>query len=190
LHFNKCNVTCVDPTYTIGGTITGIAGFGNVILRDPNAASSDQYITLSADGAFTFPGTRSSGYTYNIVVSSGGTTTRTCHISNGGNSSGMTSNVTNIAVNCVGNFTLGGTITGISGNGTVILRDYDAPLANKYITLSTDGAFTFPGTRGGGYTYQIDVYPGGTTSLTCTIANDTDSVGMTANVTNITVTCM
>ncbi len=82
-------------TYTVGGMVTGISGFG-LILQN-NGGSS---LAVSLPGAFTFAGGLSSGAAYSVTVATQPSTpTQTCVVTNGSGTVG-TANVTTVAVDC------------------------------------------------------------------------------------------
>jgi hypothetical protein len=170
-------VTCSTNTFTIGGSVSGLAAGQQVTLR--NGA---EFLTRNADGAFTFATPVAYNGSYAVTVSTQ-PTGQTCTVSNG-SGSGVTANVTNITVTCSTlTYTIGGTVTGLGGGQQVTLRN-----GAEFLTRRSNGAFTFV-TRvayNGSYAVTIATQP---TKRTCTVANGSGS-GVTANVTNITVTCL
>jgi environmental stress-induced protein Ves len=175
-------VTCTtNPanTYTVGGTITGLAGPGLVLLLNGGNA-----LPVAAAGtSFTFPAV-ASGTSYTVAV---GTQpgNQTCTVSNGTGTVG-TAPVTSVAVNCpVPSYTVGGTITGLAGTGLNLLLNGGARLVLPAGTTS----FTFTGSlpSGTAYTVTVAIQPSTPTQV-CTVTNATGTVG-TGNVTNIQVTC-
>ncbi len=56
-------VTCATGSYTIGGTVTGLVG-GGLVLQN----NGGDNLTVSANGAFTFPTSVSSGASYAVTV--------------------------------------------------------------------------------------------------------------------------
>jgi hypothetical protein len=81
-------------TYTVGGTVTGLGGTGLVLQN--NGGSS---LPVSSAGAFTFVGGLSSGAAYSVTVATQPSSpTQACVVNNG--SGTVTSNVTNVAVDC------------------------------------------------------------------------------------------
>lgn len=87
-------VTCVNNTFTVGGTVSGLAGVGLVLSLNNGA----QLATVTGNGSFAFPNPIPTGSTYAVGVSSqplGGT----CAVSNGSGVVG-TANVLNIVVSC------------------------------------------------------------------------------------------
>jgi hypothetical protein len=158
--------------------VSGLAAGQQVTLNNNGADPT----TVTADGAFTFSTSVAYNGSYAVTV---GTqpTGQTCSVSNG-SGSGVTANVTNITVTCSTlTYTIGGTVTGLGGGQQVTLRN-----GAEFLTRRSNGAFTFV-TRvayNGSYAVTIATQP---TKRTCTVANGSGS-GVTANVTNITVTCL
>ena len=79
-------------------------------------------------------------------------------------------------------YTVGGTVSGLSGTGLVLKLNGSGDLP-----VSANGAFTFAGglTSGSAYAVTVGTQPSG---QTCAVANGSGTIG-TANVTNVTVTC-
>ncbi len=89
-------VVCVTNSYTIGGTITGLAGTG-LILRNNGGDS----ISPSANGSFTFPTPIESGTDYTVTVfRQPSSPDQTCTVTNI-TGTVVNTNVTNIVVSCV-----------------------------------------------------------------------------------------
>jgi hypothetical protein len=87
-------VSCANPTYTIGGTITGLTASGLVLTDGSQTVSPAAGAT-----SFTFPTAVASGFFYSVnhtALPSG----ETCSIANWSGTVGS-SNVTNVAVTCV-----------------------------------------------------------------------------------------
>lgn len=82
------------PTYTIGGTVSGLASGQGVTLRNNNSDT----LSVQGNGAFTFatPVTQGGGYSVSVVTQPSG---QTCTVSNGSGSN-VTANVASVAVNC------------------------------------------------------------------------------------------
>ena len=102
-------VTVTIPTYTIGGTLSGLTD--TVVLQNNGGDS----LTTSANGAFTFATATTSGGTYNVTVLSQ-PSNQTCSVSNG---SGTVSsaNITSVTVSCTTNSSGGGGGGGGSSGG-------------------------------------------------------------------------
>jgi hypothetical protein len=83
-----------STTYTLGGTVAGLGADQNVSLQD-NGGST---LTLSGNGAFSFPMSLDTGSAYAVTVKSH-TPGIACTVSNGSGTVGS-SNVTGLAVSC------------------------------------------------------------------------------------------
>lgn len=93
------SVTCATNSYTVGGTVSGLAGGQSTVLQNNGADNK----TISASGAFTFTTSVAQGATYSITVLTQ-PSTQTCTITNGSGTMGG-SNVANVSVTCVTNST-------------------------------------------------------------------------------------
>jgi hypothetical protein len=166
-------VTCVS-TFTIGGTVSGLTGAGLVLQ---NGAGNTLSITGIAP--FTFAARVNGGSIYNVTVQTQ-PNGQTCSIANG--SGTASANVTNIAVTCAGPFTIGGTVTGLTGAGLVLQNN-----GGNNLTVVSAGAFTFSTGIAPGAAYAVSVLtqpPG----QTCTVISGNGTAS--APVTIITVNCV
>src|SRR6516164_6565354 len=143
-------------TFTIGGTVTGLTGTG-LVLQDNGSDS----LTISGNGPFTF-NTAVSG-AYSVTVSTQPSSpAQTCTVTNG--SGTATANVNNVQVTCTAAaFTIGGTVSGLSGSG-LVLQDNGGD--NFSVTVLTQPS---------------------NPSQTCAVTNGSGKV--TTNVTNVMITC-
>ena len=174
-------VTCTTNLYTVGGTVTGLAGGDSLVLQD----NGGDNLPVSASGSFTFATSLASGATYAVtILSESGSTAQTCAVSAGTGTVGG-GNVTTVAINCMTNsYTIGGTVSGLAG-ANVVLQDN----GGDNLTVTANGTFAFATPIASGATYAVTVFTNPTgPSQTCTLANATGTVGG-ANVTNIAVTC-
>ena len=168
------SVTCTTNTYTIGGSITGLTGSG-LVLTDANAGSSGAL--SSGATSFTLPTAISGNYEVTVGTQPTG---QTCTVSNGSGSA--TANVTNISVTCTTNtYTIGGSISGLSASG-LVLTDTNA---GSSTIAANSNSFTLPTAISGNYEVRVGTQP---TGQTCTVNNGSGTA--TANVTNISVTCI
>ena len=92
-------VTCSTNAYTVGGTLSGLAGSQSVVLQD----NGTDNLTLSSNGSFTFATSVAQGSPYNVTVLTQ-PTIQTCTVTNGSGTMGG-ANVTNVSVSCVTNTT-------------------------------------------------------------------------------------
>jgi kexin len=170
------------PTYTIGGTLTGLSGTGLVLQLN---GSSNLSVSASAT-TFTFATALAGSANYNVtVLTQPATPTQTCSVTNGSGTVGS-ANVTNVSVSCTTNaFTIGGTVSGLTGTGLVLRNN-----GGNNLTINGNGAFTFTVSIPSGATYAVTVFtqPTGPTQ-TCSVTSSSGTVGA-GNVTNVGVTCV
>ncbi|MEM7053398.1 MAG: choice-of-anchor D domain-containing protein [Pseudomonadota bacterium] len=173
-------VTCVTDQFTVGGSVTGLAGTGLVLQ---NNGGDD--LAIASDGAFTFTTPLDDGSAFNVIVAIQPTNlSQTCTVSNGtGNLSGA--DVTNVQVNCVTDqFTVSGTITGLQGDQVVLQNN-----GGDDQVITADGGFTFAA-QDDGTSYAVTVAMQPTNpSQTCTVSNGTGTLSG-ADVTDVQVTCV
>ena len=125
-------VTCsAVPTYSVGGTVSGLSGAAT--LQD----NGGNDLSVSANGGFTFSTPLASGSAYNVTVKTN-PPGQTCSVANGSGTVGS-ANVTNVAVTCsaVPTYSVGGTVSGLSGTAT--LQDN----GGNDLSVSANGGFTF-----------------------------------------------
>jgi len=173
------SVTCSLNNYSVGGSVSGIAAGGTVVLQNNGADSR----SLSADGSFTFS-PQADGTNYAITVSTQ-PTGQTCTVANGsGTLAGA--DITTASVTCVDDtFLIGGLLSGLVTGDNLVLQNN----AGDDLTLTADGAFTFatPVNFGDPYAVTVLAQPTGP-SETCTVANGSDTTPA-ANVDTVSVTC-
>ena len=168
-------VTCT-PTYSIGGTISGLSASGLVLKN-----GSDTLTVSAGATSFTMRTRVTSGSTYSVTV---GTqpSGETCSVSQGSGSVGA-ANVTNVDVTCTLNhYTIGGSISGITTSGLVLANGSDT------LTVSAGATtFTMPisVTSGSAYDVMVNTHPVGTI---CNVVSGAGTVA-NANVTDISITC-
>lgn len=156
---------------SVGGNVSGLTG--TVGLR--NNGQDD--LALTANGSFTFPLQIATGDSYSVTISRQ-PVGQVCTIANG--SGTATARVTNVAVTCRSNVTVGGTISGLTG--TIVLQNN----GTNALATAANGPFTFTASipNGAAYAVTIRTQPVG---QVCTVANGSGTA--TANVTNVAVAC-
>jgi hypothetical protein len=176
------SITCSTTTYNVGGTLTGLTtgGGNNVVLQD-NAGDN---LTLTANGSFTFATKVASGGAYAVTVfSQPSNPPQSCQVSSGTGTVGN-NDVTTVVVNCANTYTIGGTVSGLTGSATVILQDNNT----DNTTVTQNGSFTFPTPLTSGASYSATVLTQPTSPYqTCVVSSGTGTA--TANVTSISVAC-
>ena len=98
-NITNVNVSCVNQTYTLGGTLSGlVTGFGGNTVVLQNNAGDD--LTLSADGAFTFSTPVAYGDAYIVAVKTQpASPNEPCTVSNGSGTM-PASDINGVSVNC------------------------------------------------------------------------------------------
>lgn len=170
-------------SYTIGGTVTNLAGSGLVL-----ADNTSDTLTITGTGTVTFTFKMSVSGAYNVTVVTQPTNpAQTCMVTGG--SGTATANVTTVAVTCATNAvtaTIGGTLSGLATGDSVILEDN----GGDALTLTANGTFTFKTPVTGptdAYAVTVNTQPT-TPNQICTVANGSGTAS--ANVTNVTVSCV
>jgi hypothetical protein len=165
-------VECSDTLpVTIGGSVSGLSG---VMVLQNNGGDS---IVTSTNGPFTFPSTVLTGTTYLVTVATQ-PIGQYCTVVNG--SGTVVAQVTNVGVTCVPTYSIGGTVTGLTGN--LVLQNN----GGDDVTLGRDGPFIFETRIPSGSPYSVTVQSQPAGQL-CKVVNGTGTANN--NVTNITVTC-
>jgi hypothetical protein len=142
-------VNC-ETTYTVGGTVTGLAGSGLVLQ---NNAGGD--IAVNANGGFAFAKSETTGAAYAITVKTQPTNAwQSCTVTSG---TGVVAaaNVTTPAVVCTSNpYTIRGSITGLSGAGAKLQNN-----GGDTLTLAPGATtFAFPVQVRSGSTYAVSLF--------------------------------
>jgi hypothetical protein len=165
-------------TYTVGGTVSGLSSGAKVTLEDNGGDS----LTVSTNGGFTFTTALAGGASYAVTISAQ-PVGESCKATS---ASGTVSsaNVTTVAITCTpaATYTVGGTISGLTGSAQVTLELNGAgplPLPN--------GSFRFAKMLDSGASYAVTIVTQ-PTGATCTLSNATGTIAA-ANVTNVGVSC-
>lgn len=162
------------PLYSLSGTVSGQVG--SLVLQ--NNGGDD--LTISADGIFFFATylLDSSAYVVSVQTQPAG---QTCTLTNAnGTISGAA--VTNVAVNCVFNYSIGGSVSGLTGS--LLLQNNGA----DDLTISANGAFAFatPLPDTSAYVISVLTQPAG---QTCSLISGSSMLSGAA-VTNVGVSCV
>src|ERR1019366_4535845 len=166
-------------TFTVSGTVSGLAGAG-LILED-NAGDD---LPISANGNFSFATGVASGATYAVTVKTAPSNpTQTCTITSGTGTIGA-ANITNVAVVCaINTYTVGGSVTGLTGAGLVLKTNGANP-----VSVASAGNYIFA-TLASGTAYVVSVGTQPTNpSQTCVVTAGSGTI-LSSNVTNVVVTC-
>ncbi len=180
---SNVSIACVTETYTIGGSVTGLATGNSVVLQN----NSGDNLTVSANSTFTFSTAIDDGSAYSITVLTQPTTpNQTCTVINGsGTLAGA--DVSNVSISCVTNtYTTGGSVTGLATGNEVVLQNN----GGDNLTVSSNGSFTFATALADGSNYTVTVSTQPTTpNQTCTVTNESGTVAGD-NVTTVSIACV
>jgi 6-phosphogluconolactonase (cycloisomerase 2 family) len=174
-------VNCtVISTYTVSGTITGLAGTG----LELQTHGTNIPITGS-----TFSVSLASGTAYQVQVTTQPTNaTQNCVVTNGGPGTVTNANISNVMVACTTtSFTVTVNATFVSGANTgLTLFDNGA----DSLSVTGTGQFTFATPVASGTTYVVTVatQPTSTPAQYCIVTGGTGTV-TTAAITNVNVSC-
>ncbi len=168
-------------SYSIGGTTSGLSGTG-LVLQDNGGDS----LAVSANGIFTFTTPITNGGAYNVsVLTQPANPSQSCVVTNGQGTA--TATVTSVLVTCTTNavptYSIGGTVSGLSGSG-LVLEDN----SSDDLPVTANGVFTFATKISAGGTYIVTVKTQPSNPIqTCSVTNNTGAAS--ANVSNVAITC-
>jgi hypothetical protein len=167
-------------TFSVGGTVTGLAGSG-LTLED----GAGHQLSVTASGAFTFGTMLAGGTSVNVTVGhQPSSPTQTCVVT-GGVSADLTADLSAVQVACTTTkFTVGGTVSGLSGSGLVLQDNSGDDFA-----VSASGAFVFatPVASGATFTVTVKTQPAAPVQ-TCQVSGGSGTIGAD-NVTSVAVSC-
>jgi hypothetical protein len=164
------------PTYSLGGTVSGLNSSGLALLVNGGAVS----VAASAT-AQQFATSLSSGTTYSVTVQTQ-PSGETCSVAGGTGTIGS-ANVANVVVTCSDRaYALGGTISGLTTSGLVLVNGTDTLSVSSGAT-----SFTLPALVAytSSYTVTVKTQPSG---LTCAVSHAMGTMPANA-VTSVALTC-
>ena len=169
-------------SYTVGGSVGGLAGSGLMLSLNSGAQS----LPVAANGSFTFPAPLASGTNYTVTVATQPSAPAQTCIVTGGDGAIGSSNVTNVAVNCTTNsYTVGGSVGGMAGSGLVLSLNGGA----QSLPVAANGSFMFPAPLASGANYAVTVATQPSApAQTCIVTSGDGAIG-SSNVTNVAVSC-
>jgi len=178
---SNVEVTCVTDTFAVGGTVSGLAAGGTVVLAD----NGGDDVTVTSNGAFAFGAPVASGGSYAVTVATQ-PQGQTCTVTQT-STAVTTANVT-VTVTCIDAalpLTLGGTVSGLALGDTIELQDN----GGDDLFVTNNGTFAFSMGLPPGSPYAVTVSsPTSPVPQMCTVTMGSGTVG-SSNVTTVDVTC-
>ncbi len=176
---NNVIVNCDPATYTVSGTVAGLATGETVTLR--NNGADDQVVAGNA--GFTFS-SQANGSAYNVSVTTE-PAGKACTVAGG---SGLISgaDVTGVSVSCAAlPYPIGGSVSGLVAGDNVVLQNN----AGDDLNLGANGSFTFATAVSSGSPYNVTVLTQpAAPSETCLVSNGSGTTPA-GGVSNVIVTC-
>ena len=186
-------------TYTVSGTVTGLAGSGLVLggVFGGGDIGSGANLAIGDSGAFAFSERLVSGRTYFVYAETQPRSpTQYCSVANGSGTI-ATANVVNVSVTCENGYTIGGTVSGLVGSGLrlAICASPNGPGPHIHcrdlLGIGTNGAFTLDAVYPAGFSsgeYVVIYMQPSSPTQRCVVSHG--AVGIqTANNTSVAVTC-
>lgn len=173
---NDIIITCTPASYAIGGTVTGLTTRDLVLQNNGGDDLTLAYYNLS----YRFHTHLINGSQYEVTIASQPTGQR-CTLSNAsGTLAGH--DVTNVHIFCETVFTLGGTVSGLSGSGLTLQNN-----GGDEFAVAEDGGFVFTTalTDYSSYSVTIASQP---ENQTCRVVNGSGAIAGSA-IRNVSVLC-
>jgi len=176
---SSVRVVCSATTYTVGGSVAGLATGAQFTLLNNGADA----LTVTSNSPFEFATPVAYGGSYSVTIASQ-PTGQTCTVTNG---SGLdvTANVAGVGVTCSTNtFTVGGSVSGLAAGQQLTLYDN----GGDPLVITANGAFTFASVvaYNGAYDVVVNTQP---TLQTCTVSNGSGAA-VTSDINSINVNCV
>ncbi len=170
-------VICTSDTFTISGSVSGLASGAHVILQNNGGDST----TVSSNGPFRLsaPVSYNTGYAVTVLTQPTG---QTCLVSDGSGTVNA-SNVTGIQVACATNrYTVSGSVSGLTSGAQVTVQNN----GGDSTTVNANGSFGFstPIPYNGPYAVTVLVPP---PAQTCIVSNGSGA-HISANV-SVSIAC-
>ena len=173
----------LNTSFSIFGSLSGLkAGSTLTLLSNTVTETAWQVTTLKDNGAFTLSMPVRANGSYAVTVGSQPLGQNCTVVNNSG--AGITSNVTNLQVQCSDNpYKIGGTVSGLRTGASVSFLNNGVDLT----TVSQNGTFTFavPVAQNGNYAVTLASQP---LNQVCTV-NAGSGSGVTGDVKDVAIRC-
>ncbi len=174
----NCSANSGTNSFTLGGTVAGLGNATGLQL-----SNGGQSVSIAPNqSSFVFANGLSPGASYSVTVQTQ-PAGLTCSVAGGAGTMG-TAAVSNVAVTCVVNsYTLGGSVTGLSG-GSLVLSS-----GGQTVSVAAGASsFVFPTMLASGLTYNVTVQTQPATVI-CSVSNGAGTV-FAGPVSNVVVNCI
>lgn len=174
------SVTCSTGTFSVGGSVSGLAGSG-LVLR--NNGSDD--LSIASNGSFTFATELPSGTAFDVTVVTQPTRpSQTCTVADAAGTIGS-GDVRTVKISCAtSSFAIRGTVSGLRGSGLVLRNN-----GGDDVGVQTDGGFAFPTRIPSGSAFKVTVATQPSApAQACSLQNDSGTVA-DRDVDNVVITC-
>lgn len=166
------SIVCITNAYSIGGSVSGLNGVIELLIN------GGDNLAITANEFFNFATNIFYGGIYDVSV---GTqpSGQICSVNNGNGTA--TANVSNVSINCIDTYSIGGSVSNLIGS--LVLQNN----GGDSLTITADSGFVFPAqiTNGTAYNITLSQQP---SDQICSISNGSGSVNA-SDITNITVIC-
>jgi len=173
-------VTCSTGSFSVGGTVSGLAGSG-LVLRNNGADD----LSIASNGSFTFASELASGSAFAVTVATQPSRpSQTCTVADASGTIGG-GDVRTVKISCATNsYTINGTVSGLQGSGLVLQNN-----GGDDVGVQTDGGFAFATKipSGSGYSVAVTTQPSGP-AQSCSVQNGSGTVA-DRDIDNIVITC-
>jgi hypothetical protein len=177
-NITSVQISCALVSYTLGGTITGLASNGLSISNGAETIAIDANAT-----SFTFVNKVAYGGTYSVSIATQPSNGYTCTITNGSGSAGA-DNISDVSINCTNRYPLKGQIYSFeSSSANLVLTN-----GSESITVSPGtGQYQFTGLIQYGASYNLTI--GSNPDYSCAIAYDSGGQTMTGAQNTVNIRC-
>ena len=174
---SSVTVNCTTQSFTVGGTASGIARSVALQLNGGND------VNVTADGSFAFPTALLSGTEYTATIKEKPQSpSQSCTLTGASDTVGG-GNVTSVGLVCTTDaFTVGGTISGLTG--TLVLQND----GGDDLTLTANTPWTFGTAVASGANYNVTVKTQPANQI-CTVTAGSDIMG-NANYAGASISCV
>ena len=182
------SISCSANTQTVGGMISGLTVAG-LILKDNGG---DNLAVPANATTFTFATPVADGNPYAVAIAAQ-PTTETCQVAANGSGTVGSTNVTNVSITCaINQYSVGGTVTGLSGATGLVLSDNNTDTLTVMPPAGGGAeAFKFTNTvpSGGAYKVTIKTQPANQAQV-CTVTSGGSGNITTGDITNVAINCV